>query len=478
MLTKIDSYIAGRCVAPADGRYIDKLDPRTGSRMAEVADGSPADLELAVEAASGALAAWRDLRPSERGRILLEVAGALRRNEERLGRIESRETGKPGREMPQLVDLVAQYFEFYGGIVNVMDGDVINVGPAYHVYTRRDPFGVIGVILPWNAPLHQAARAIAPALATGNTVVAKPSEHTSGSLVELARIAVEEGGLPAGVLNVVVGRGGVLGPAMARHPDVRKISFTGSVRVGQELGRLAAERILPLTLELGGKSANIVFDDADLDAAAAGSTRAFTWNSGQWCAAGTRLLVQETIHDRFVDRLVAAVAALRVGPEHDATSGPIVTEAQFEKVQGFFAIAARDGLKPLIGGRVADEPRLGRGWYIEPTVYTGVTNDMELAREEIFGPVLCVIPFKDEADAIRLANTSAFGLAAGIWSRDIGRVHRVAARLEAGRIVVNEYGGGFVQTPCGGFKHSGYGREQGIEALSHYTQLKSVIVRL
>lgn len=478
MPARINSYIAGCLVEPSEGRYIDKLDPRTGVKADEVADGSALDLNRGVEAASDALAAWRDQRPSERGRTLVEVARAIRRNGERLGSIEARETGKPGVEMPQLIDLIAQYFEFYGGIVNVMDGDVINVGPAYHVYTRRDPFGVVGVILPWNAPLHQAARAIAPALATGNTVVAKPSEHTSGSLVELARIAVEEGGLPAGVLNVIVGRGGVIGPAMANHPEVRKISFTGSVRVGQELGRIAADRILPLTLELGGKSANIVFDDADLDAAAIGSTRAFTWNSGQWCAAGTRLLVQENIHDRFVEKLSASVAALRIGPEHGAAFGPITTHAQFEKIQSFFDIAARDGLKPIIGGRVADDPRLGSGWYIEPTVYAGVTNDMQIAREEIFGPVLCVIPFKEEPDAVRIANASDFGLAAGIWSRDIGRVHRVAGRLEAGRIVVNEYGGGFVQTPCGGYKHSGYGREQGIDALSHYTQLKSIIIRL
>jgi aldehyde dehydrogenase (NAD+) len=341
---------------------------------------------------------------------------------------------------------------------------LVNEGPDYHVYTRRDPFGVIGVILPWNAPLHQAARAIAPALAAGNGVVAKPSEHTPGSLVELARLAVEEAGLPAGLFNVVVGRGHVIGPAMVAHPAIRKISLTGSVRAGQELGKLAAERILPLTLELA--------------AAAKGSVRDFTWNSDQRCAAGTRLLVQESIHDAFVEALIAEVAALRVGPEEDATSGPITTQAQYEKVQSYFEIAKREGLTCAIGGEAMRGGRFGGGWYIKPTVYTGVNNDDLLAREEIFGPVVVVIPFKEESDAIRIANDSDFGLSAGIWSSNIGRVHRVAARLEAGRIVVNEDGGGFVRTPCGGFKQSGYGREQGIEALGHYTQLKSIIIRL
>ncbi|MCQ4325555.1 aldehyde dehydrogenase [Stutzerimonas stutzeri] len=477
-MLKVDSYIGGRSVQPSTGLYVDKLDPRSAEKMAEVANSGPQDVAFAIDDANRALPAWRAMRPSERGRILLELARIVRGSEDRLGALESAETGKPGAEMAALVDLVAQYFEFYAGLVNVMDGEVINQGPDYHVYTRRDPFGVIGVILPWNAPLHQAARAIAPALATGNTVVAKPSEHTSASLVELARIAVEEAGLPAGVFNVIVGKGSVLGPEMARHPLMRKISFTGGITAGQELGRIAAERILPLTLELGGKSANIVFDDADLDAAAKGATRAFTWNSGQWCCAGTRLLVQENIHERFLAKLVAEVAALRVGPQFDATSGPITTRAQFEKIQSYFEVAERDGLKPAIGGKVASGEHLGGGWYVEPTVYAGVRNDMRLAREEIFGPILCVIPFQDEADALRLANDSEFGLGAGIWSRDIGRVHRVAAGLEAGRIVVNEYSGGFVQTPCGGFKQSGYGREQGIDALSHYTQLKSVIIRL
>ncbi len=475
---RVDSYVDGHSQPPTGGAYSDKIDPRTGNPIKRIAQAGADDLVRAADAAAMAQAAWRDLRPSERGRILVEFGRVIRAHGERIGRIESQETGKPAHEMPALIDLTAQFFEFYGGIVNVMDGDVINQGPGYHVYTRRDPFGVIGVILPWNAPLHQAARAIAPALAAGNGVVAKPSEFTPGSLVELARLAVEEADLPAGLFNVVVGRGQVIGPAMVAHPAIQKISLTGSVRAGQELGKLAAERILPLTLELGGKSANIVFADCDLDAAAKGSVRAFTWNSGQWCAAGTRLLVQESIHDAFVEKFVAEVAKLRVGPEDDATSGPITTRPQYEKIQSYFDIAAKEGLTCAIGGKVMTGGRFGDGWYVEPTVYTGVSNDDVLAREEIFGPVVVVIPFKDEADAIRIANDSDFGLSAGIWSRDIGRVHRVAARLDAGRIVVNEYGGGFVETPCGGFRQSGYGREQGIEALSHYSQLKSVIIRL
>lgn len=477
MVDKIESFVGGKTVEPLEGVYGVKLDPRTAGELEKVAYSGSADVNRAIDDADAAFDVWREMRPSDRGRLLIEFGRLIRANEDRLGATESRETGKPMHEMPALIALIAQFFEFYGGIVNVDNGDVINVGPDYHVYTRRDPFGVVGVILPWNAPLHQAARAIAPSMAVGNTVVAKPSEHTPGSLVELARLAIEAG-IPAGVLNVIVGRGSEIGPAMVEHPKMRKVSLTGSVRVGQELGRLAADKILPLTLELGGKSANIVFADSDVDAAAKGSVQAFTWNSGQWCCAGTRLLVEDSIHDEFVEKFVKAVAELRVGPEADATSGPITTRAQFDKIQEYFRIAESEGLTCAIGGKVATGDHLGTGWYIEPTVYTGVKNHDRLAREEIFGPVVVIIPFRDEADAIRLANDSDFGLGAGIWSRDIGRVHRVAARLDAGRIVVNEYSGGFVQTPCGGFKYSGYGREQGIDALSHYTQTKSVIIKL
>jgi aldehyde dehydrogenase (NAD+) len=470
------SYIGGKDVPPSNGLYSEKFDPRTGRLAKKIASSGNAEVTQAVQSAEAARPAWRNMRPSDRGRVLVEVARHIRDNEGRLGDIESAETGKPSADMAALIDLTAQFFEFYGGAINGMDGTTINEGPDYHVYTRRDPYGIVGVILPWNAPLHQAARAIVPALAMGNAVIAKPSEHTPGSLVELARIATEAG-LPDGVLNIVVGKGSQIGPAMVAMTPIRKISFTGGLRAGQELGRLAAERVLPLTLELGGKSANIVFADADLDAAAKGSVKAFTWNTGQWCAAGTRLLVEASIHDRFLERLLEDVASLKLGPD-DGGLGPITTLAQFEKVQSYFEIARKDGATLAIGGNVAVGPGLDGGWYVEPTVYTGVTSDMVVAREEIFGPVVCVLPFKDEDDAIRIANGLEFGLAAGVWSRDIGRVHRVARKLDAGRIVVNEYGGGFVQTPTGGFKESGYGREQGIEALAEYSQLKSVIIRL
>jgi aldehyde dehydrogenase (NAD+) len=458
--------------------FVDKFDPRTAQKIKEVARSQPEDVNRAAASCASALPAWRALRPMQRGRILMELARVIRAHERELGEVESLESGKPGREMPALIEFISQFFEYYGGMANAMDGEVVNVGPAYHSYALREPFGVVGVILPWNAPLHQAARAIAPALAVGNTVLAKPSESTSGSLALLARMAVEEAGLPPGVFNVIVGQGTVIGPAMVANRHVRKISFTGSLRAGRELGRLAAERVLPLTLELGGKSADIVFADADLDAAVPGVVRAITWNSGQWCAAGSRLLVQENIHDEFARRVAEATRNIRIGPEYEADAGPITTREQYDKILGYLDIARRAGLEPLIGGRIPSDPRLQRGWFIEPTIYAGVSNDMVLAREEIFGPVLCIMPFKDEADAVRIANDSEYGLSAGIWSRDIGRVHRVAALLEAGRIVVNEYGGGFVQNPCGGYKNSGYGREQGIDALAHYTQQKSVIVKL
>ena len=467
-------YINGQLVAPASGTWINAFDPRSGEVAAEVAAGGASEVGQAVAAAAAAAPAWRALRPSERGRIMQAIARKIRENLQRLADIEVLETGKPAGITPYEIDIAAQYFEFYGGLTNLFHGEVIGLGSGYHSYTSREPFGVVGVITPWNGPLNQAARAIAPALAAGNTVVIKPSEFTSGTTVALAKMACEECGLPPGVLNVVLGTGEVCGAAVVAHPQVRKVAFTGSVRAGREVGRIAAERIIPLTLELGGKSPNIIFDDADLGAAVSGAVRAFVINAGQVCTAGTRLLVQASIHDEVVEKLAAAVRGLKVGPQPDATVGPLTTHAGLERVASYFEIAKAEGAHAVVGGGPARQEGWADGWFVAPTIYTGVTADMRIAREEIFGPVLVVMPFVDEAEAIRMANDTDYGLASYVYTQNLSRAWRVVEALRFGMVGVNDINPTSAAAPFGGVKQSGQGREGAHEGIFEYLDTKLV----
>ena len=473
MRDRWEHFIDGQWVAPRSGRYLESTNPASGQPVTRLAAGNADDAGVAVAAARAAFGEWRALKPLARGRLLVDVGRAIRANAEALVDLERAETGKPAYQAPFEVEAAAQYFEFYGGLVPTLGGETLHLGPEVHAYTLREPFGVVGVITPWNSPINQAARGIAPALAAGNVVVSKPSEFTSTSTLELARIA-SDCGVPAGVFNVVTGTGPEVGAAIVEHREVRKVAFTGSLRAGREIGHIAADRILPLTLELGGKSPNLIFADADMAQAIPAAVRAFVTNAGQVCSAGTRVLVEKHVHDDFAGALAEAVREVKPGQ----LIGPMTTEAQYQKVQDYYRIAREEGATAVVGGALPEEPALEKGWFVSPTLYTGVRNDMRIAREEVFGPVAVVMPFADEDEAVAMANDSDYGLVAGIWTRDISRAHRVAARLEAGQVFVNDWITGGIDMPFGGYKQSGYGREKGIEALHHYTQLKCVTVKL
>jgi len=470
-------YINGNFVAAVSGETFETSDPYTGRVWATIARGSSADVDAAVTAAKNAMdGEWGTYNASQRGKLLNRLAELIERDATRLAEIEVRDNGKLMAEMSVQTKYMAEWYRYYGGLADKIQGAVIPTDKADTFnYTRYEPLGVVGMITPWNSPLLLLTWKLAPALAAGNTAVIKPSEFTSASTITFMEL-FEEAGYPAGVVNTVAGFGEEVGAPLVSHKDVAKVAFTGSVSSGQKIYESAAKDIKNVTLELGGKSPNIVFEDADIEAAVMGAISGIFAATGQTCIAGSRLLLQHSIHDRFVERLVEVAGQANIGDPKspDTHVGPITTRPQFEKILEYIAIGKKEGANCVLGGEPYTGPGAKGDQFISPTIFTGVTNDMRIAQEEIFGPVLAVIPFEDEEEAIDIANDVDFGLAAGIWTNDIGRTFRLSEKLKVGTVWVNTYRAVSYTSPFGGYKRSGLGRESGVDAVFDYLQLKSV----
>jgi acyl-CoA reductase-like NAD-dependent aldehyde dehydrogenase len=477
-MKKYQLFIDGVWRDPLSKTWMDTANPYTGETWARIPRANQDDANAAVDAAHNAFTsgAWPALNATQRGQLLRKLGDTLAEHAESLAEIEVRDNGKLYAEVHNQCRYMTEWFHYYGGLADKIEGTVPPIDkPSVLNITRYEPIGVCACITPWNSPLLLLAWKAAPALAAGNTIVIKPSEYTSASALEFARIS-ELVGFPKGVINVVTGMGAEVGDALVRHKKVRKIAFTGGESGGAAVNMAAAPDFKKVTLELGGKSANIVFDDADLDQAVNGAISGIFAASGQTCIAGSRLLLQDSIHDAFLERLVEMAATARIGDPMlaDTQVGPITTEPQYRKILDYIKIAKDEGARCVLGGDAATPPAGSEGLFVQPTIFAEVVNDMRIAQEEVFGPVLSVLRFADEEQAIEIANDVNYGLAAGVWTTNLNRAIKLSERLEAGTIWVNTYRSTSYMTPFGGYKASGLGRENGIEAIKEYLQVKSV----
>ncbi len=474
--------IGGETVDAADGQTFDVVNPATGKVIATAPLGGKADVDRAVEAARRAFddrKGWATWPAGKRGRTLAKFAALVKQHSEELATLESRNVGKPISGARGEVVGASLVFDYYAGAANKIFGETIPVSKPGLDFTLREPIGVVGLIVPWNFPILMASWKLGPALAAGNAAILKPASYSPLTAIRLGELALEAG-IPAGVLNVVTGPGGTAGAALAGHPGVGKVAFTGETTTGQEIMRLASNNVKKVSLELGGKSANIVFADADLEKFARESPYSVFDNAGQDCCARSRILVERSVHDKVVELFAAATSAVKVGdPADDATEvGTLVSFRQRERVMDYIEIGREEGAEIIVGGAVPDGEAFATGAYLMPTVFDNVRNDMRIAREEIFGPVVGIIPFDSEDEALRLANETPYGLSGSIWSRDIGKALRAAKALQSGVISVNSNSSVHTEAPFGGYKMSGIGRELGMHALELYTEVKNVFVDL
>ncbi|GEK68718.1 aldehyde dehydrogenase [Paracoccus denitrificans] len=476
-LPKLSMYIDGQWVAPASGEYLETVDPYTAKPWALVPRGNAQDADRAIQAAHRAFreGPWGRMHPSARGRIISKFGDLIEANADALAEIEVRDNGRLLAEMRHQIRYIPRWYHYYAGLADKIEGAVHPCDKEALSFSRHEPLGVCVGIVPWNAPLFLFSLKAAPALAAGCTLVMKPAEHTSATALKLMEL-VEEAGFPPGVINVVTGYGPEVGEPLVTHPLTRHVGFTGSTKTGAHLYSLAARDIKRVSLELGGKSPNIVFDDADLDNAVRGVVGGIFGAVGQTCIAGSRLLVHRKVHDQFLEKLAAFTRTARIGdPRHmDTRIGPIANAMQYQKVLGYIDIARDEGAELVLGGKRPDIEECASGFFIEPTIFAGVNNDMRIAREEVFGPVLAAIPFDEPEEAVAIANDSEFGLAAGVWTADMRRALLMSQRIEAGSVWVNTYRDVSYTTPFGGYKKSGIGRENGIEGIREFLQTKAV----